>query len=110
MELDGFCGFNVSVKKDIILAVSETLKYMETPYEDMISKCRSNNWAIDIDRQTNITILDILNYRLFIDRLNYDDKSNENNYTIHVSKDKNELIYLRVCQCRVSGWAPEVHT
>lgn len=92
MELDGSSGFNVSVKKETILAVSETLKYMKTPYEDMVFKCRSNNWAIDIDRQANITILDILNYRLFINRLNYDDKSNKNNYILNVSHDIKPII------------------
>lgn len=87
LEFDEYCGFKVSSKKDTILPMSDTLKYMENSYENMVFKCSSNNWSIDIDRQLNITLLDIINYHLFINDLQNDVNISRNNHTIKVSKN-----------------------
>jgi hypothetical protein len=64
-------------KKNIILAVSEILKYSQQNNMD-----DSGNSSIDIDRQKNVTMLDILNYFTLM----RDDKS-KNSDDITVSKN-----------------------
>jgi len=63
VEIDDFCGFN-EIKKNIILPISETLKYVENSYNDI--SCDWKNMPVDIERQKNITMLDVLNYHNFI--------------------------------------------
>lgn len=66
MELDNFCGFNEVKKKNIILPIGETLKYLENSYDNIVSPWNSKNMPIDIERQINTTMLDVLNYHTFM--------------------------------------------
>lgn len=90
--MDNFCGygFNEFKKKNIILPISETLKYLDNSYNNMIDEWNSNKLPIDIERQKNTTMLDVLNYHTFIyPKL----KCNENNPST-VSKNIKLLKYL----------------
>ncbi|XP_025190355.1 endoribonuclease Dicer-like [Melanaphis sacchari] len=64
LSIDNFCGFNEKKKKNTIMAFSETLRYARE--NNMIDGWDSNNLPIDIDRQKNTTILDVLNYFSFM--------------------------------------------
>lgn len=66
LEMDNYCGFNEVKKKNIILPIGETLKYLENSYDNIASPWNSKNTLIDIDRQKNTTMLDILNYHTFM--------------------------------------------
>lgn len=49
------------------MPISETLKYLENSHDNnMIDEWNSNNFPIDIERQKNTTMLDILNYHTFM--------------------------------------------
>lgn len=75
VEIDKYCGFNEVKKKNIILPISDTLKYLENPHNNV--EWNSCNLPIDIERQKNTTLLDILNYHTFMFAMNKS-KSNEN--------------------------------
>lgn len=66
IEMDNFCGFNEQKKKNIILPISETLKYLENSHDNLGDEWNSNNLLIDIERQKNTTMLDVLNYHTFM--------------------------------------------
>lgn len=71
-------------KKNIILPISETLKYLENSHCSIADEWNLNNLPIDIDRQKNTTLLDVLNYHTFLYDKNKN-KSNENDQTKIVS-------------------------
>uniref|UniRef100_A0A2H8TDA5 Endoribonuclease Dicer n=1 Tax=Melanaphis sacchari TaxID=742174 RepID=A0A2H8TDA5_9HEMI len=78
VKIDKFSGFYEGKKKDIILPISETLKYIENSHDNnMVDKWNSNNFPIDIERQKNTTMLDVLNYHTFMYAVNKS-KNNDN--------------------------------
>lgn len=68
--MDNFCGFNEEKKKQIILPISETLKYLENSHNNLSDEWNSINLPIDIERQKNTTMLDVLNYHTFVYAMN----------------------------------------
>lgn len=76
--MDKFCVVNELKKKHIILPISDTLKYMKNTHNSIINELNSN-CPIDIDRQKNTTLLDVLNYHRF---MNSSDISNGNTDTV----------------------------
>lgn len=82
--MDNFSGFYEVKKKNIYLPIGETLKYLENSYNNMDDECNPNNLPIDIERQKNTTMLDILNYHTFMYAINKS-KYHENNYKNSVS-------------------------
>ncbi|XP_016665103.1 endoribonuclease dcr-1 isoform X5 [Acyrthosiphon pisum] len=75
--IDNFSGNHEGKKKNIILPISETLKYLENSHDNnMVDEWNSNNFPIDIERQKNTTMLDVLNYHTFMYAINKS-KSNE---------------------------------
>ncbi|VVC42507.1 Hypothetical protein CINCED_3A023563 [Cinara cedri] len=66
LEMDNFCGFNEVKKKAIILPIGETLKSLNNSYDNIGTTWNSKNMPIDIDRQINTTMLDVLNYHTFM--------------------------------------------
>lgn len=82
--MDKYCGFNEVKKKNIILPISDTLKYLENPHNNIV-EWNSINLPIDIERQKNTTMLDVLNYHTFMYAVNKS-KSNENTLYNDVSK------------------------
>lgn len=83
--MDDFSGFYGVKKKNILLPISETLKYLENSH-DNIDEWNVNNLPIDIERQKNTTMLDILNYHTFIYAVNKS-RFSENNHTNAVSEN-----------------------
>ncbi|XP_022180231.1 endoribonuclease dcr-1 isoform X3 [Myzus persicae] len=76
--IDNFSGNHEGKKKNIILPISETLKYLENSHDNnMVDEWNSNNFPIDIERQKNTTMLDVLNYHTFMYAINKS-KSNDN--------------------------------
>lgn len=82
--MDKYCGFNEVKKKKIILPISDTLKFLENPHNNIV-EWNSSNLPIDIERQKNTTMLDVLNYHTFMYAINKS-KSNENAQNHKVSK------------------------
>lgn len=82
--MDNFSGFYEVKKKNIILPIGETLKYLENSHDNMADEWNPNNLPIDIERQKNTTMLDILNYHTFMYAINKS-KYYENNLTNSVS-------------------------
>ncbi|XP_060881396.1 endoribonuclease Dicer-like isoform X5 [Metopolophium dirhodum] len=77
VKIDNFSGNHEGKKKNIILPISETLKYLENSHDNnMVDEWNSNNFPIDIERQKNTTMLDVLNYHTFMYAIN---KSKGNN-------------------------------
>lgn len=77
VKIDNFNGNNEGKKKNIILPISETLKYIENSHDNnMVDEWNSNNFPIDIERQKNTTMLDVLNYHTFMYAINKS-KSND---------------------------------
>jgi len=78
VKIEDFNGFHEGKKKNILLPISETLKYIENSHgNNMIGEWNSNNFPIDIERQKNTTMLDVLNYHTFMYAVNKS-KSNDN--------------------------------
>lgn len=73
------CGLNEVKKKNIILPISDTLKYFENSHNNLPNEWNSNNLPIDIERQKNTTLLDVLNYHTFM--CSDKTKNNVNNHT-----------------------------
>lgn len=81
--MDKLCGLNEVKKKNIILPISDTLKYFENSHDNLPNEWNSNNLPIDIERQKNTTLLDVLNYHTFM--CSDKTKNNVHNYTDIVS-------------------------
>lgn len=81
--MDNLCGLNEVKKKNIILPISDTLKYFENSHNNLTNEWNSNNLPIDIERQKNITLLDVLNYHTFM--CSDKTKNNVKNHTDTVS-------------------------
>jgi len=80
VKIDDFSGFHEDKKKNIILPISETLKYLENSHDNnMANEWNSNSLPIDIERQRNTTMLDVLNYHTFM-------------YAINKSKNNNNIV------------------
>ncbi|XP_026808824.1 endoribonuclease Dicer-like isoform X3 [Rhopalosiphum maidis] len=78
VKIEDFSGFHEGKKKNILLPISETLKYIENSHgNNMVGEWNSNNFPIDIERQKNTTMLDVLNYHTFMYAVNKS-KSNDN--------------------------------
>jgi len=96
LQIDNFSGNHEGKKKNIILPISETLKYIENSHDNnMVDEWNSNNFPIDIERQKNTTMLDILNYHTFMYAVN---KSKSNDHI--VSKNIKKFI-LQIYLCIV---------
>ncbi|XP_026819706.1 endoribonuclease Dicer-like [Rhopalosiphum maidis] len=100
LDIDHFCGFyeNKKKKKNIILAVSEILKYSQE--NNMVDDWNSGNLSIDIDRQKNTTMLDILNYFSLIHKdkpKNSDDITNiqQSNYSSNLNEMEMDDVFKK---------------
>jgi len=110
VKIDNFSGFHEDKKKNIILPISETLKYLENSHDNnMANEWNSKSLPIDIERQRNTTMLDVLNYHTFMYAIN---KSKNNDNT--VSKNiklfylvlKNLLVlFINQGECLFLGWS-----
>ncbi|XP_027844608.1 endoribonuclease Dicer isoform X4 [Aphis gossypii] len=79
VKIDDFSGFHEDKKKNIILPISETLKYLENSHDNnMANEWNSKSLPIDIERQRNTTMLDLLSYHTFMYAINKS-KNNDNN-------------------------------
>jgi len=93
VKIDDFSGNLEGKKKNIILPISETLKYLENSHDNnMVDEWNSNNFPIDIERQKNTTMLDVLNYHTFMYAIN---KSKSNDSIVSKNINQSNLqIYL----------------
>ncbi|XP_050430735.1 endoribonuclease dcr-1 isoform X3 [Adelges cooleyi] len=66
LEVDKFYGLEENKKKDTFLPIRETLKCLKNCLDDNVSEWKSKNQPIDLDRQKNTTVLDIINYNTFM--------------------------------------------
>ncbi|XP_016665099.1 endoribonuclease Dicer isoform X3 [Acyrthosiphon pisum] len=102
--IDNFSGNHEGKKKNIILPISETLKYLENSHDNnMVDEWNSNNFPIDIERQKNTTMLDVLNYHTFMYAINKS-KSNE---SIDSQKSKSSSLNEECKKRRLSSYNKE---